>query len=117
MFHANSGRVFFIKFPLAIRGIERNVAKYIYYTGVFVPLVMTVGHIAEYFVQPRHTLSPVYTFMRDQTVGGINEGGLVAKISVLLSLAINVVEFAFYVIFFLELSRHKRRHRIVIDYD
>ena len=68
-FHINPNRVFFMKFPLAIRGIERNVGKYINYTGVLVPLVMSVGHIAENFVQPRLTLSPVYTFMRDQTVG------------------------------------------------
>ena len=73
-FHINPSRVFFMKFPLEIRGIERNVGKYINYTGVLVPLVMSVGHIAENFAQPRLTLSPVYTFMRNQTVGGINEG-------------------------------------------
>ena len=58
--------MFFIKFPLTIQGIDHTVAKYINFTGVILPLVITVGHTVEYFVQPKPTFSPIYTFMRNQ---------------------------------------------------
>ena len=59
-------RVIFIKFPLTIHGIEHTAAKYINITGVLLPLTITIGHTFEYFVQTKHTFSPIYTYMRNQ---------------------------------------------------
>ena len=56
----------FIKFPLTIHGIDHTAAKYINITGVLIPLAITIGHTLEYFVQTKHTFSPIYTYMRNQ---------------------------------------------------
>ena len=59
--------MFFIKFPLAIQGIEHTVARYINLAGLMIALAITVGHAAEYLaVQPKPMLSPVFTFMKEK---------------------------------------------------
>ena len=46
-----------------------------------------------------------------QSIGSHTQGGVVAKISVLISLIINLIEMACFIIFSIELYRHKKRHR------
>ena len=55
-----------MKFPLTVQGIQHTVAKYINIMGVMMPLVITIGHTVEYFVQRKPTFSPIYTYMRNQ---------------------------------------------------
>ena len=79
-----------MKFPLTVQGIQHTVAKYINIMGVMMPLIITIGHTVEYFVQPKPTFSPIYTYMRNQGSNSIAVDTLANFIDIFKSFCVNL---------------------------